>query len=246
MKNIKWQIILGVSLLLLTIILDCVHYTIFHDARDIFFYSLLDIAFIPMQVLIVTLIIHNLLSIREKKSKMAKLNMVIGAFFSDVGTKLAEKFFELDTNAETIKNQLAVEQNWTNEKFDAAVLNLQKHEYNMHIDRADLEELRTYLIGKRNLLMILMENPNLLEHDRFTDMLWAVFHLTEELIHRESLKNLPENDMQHLHGDMKRAYKTVIFEWIEYAKYLRVAYPYLFSLTMRTNPFNPNASIYVP
>jgi hypothetical protein len=245
MKKYRWQIILGLSLLFLAAVLHYIHYLIFRDVRDIFFYSLLDIAFIPMQVLIVTLIIHNLLSVREKKTKMAKLNMIIGAFFSDVGTKLAEKFFELDANAKKIKDQLAIEQDWTNDKFDAAVNNLQKHEYDMQIDRADLEELRTYLIGKRSFLMGLMENPNMLEHDRFTDMLWAVFHLTEELIQRESLKNLPENDMRHLHGDMKRAYKAIIAEWIEYAKYLRVAYPYLFNLTMRTNPFNPNASIYV-
>jgi len=30
-------------------------------------------------------------------------------------------------------------------------------------------------------LLGLLGNPNLLEHDSFTDLLWAVFHLMEEL-----------------------------------------------------------------
>jgi len=194
MKHIKWQIVLGLSLICLSAVLYYIHYLIFRDAHHIFIYLLGDIAFISIDVLLVTLIIHNLLSVREKKNKMAKLNMVIGAFFSDAGTKLAEKFFELDPDAERIQNQLVIEQDWTNERFALAVTHLHKHEYNMHIDRADLEELRTYLLGKRSSLMRLLENPNLLEHDRFTNMLWAVFHLTEELIHRQSLKDLPEND----------------------------------------------------
>jgi hypothetical protein len=205
-----------------------------------------DIAFIPVQVLFVTLIIENLLNYREKKTKMAKLNMVIGTFFSETGTKLAERFFQLDPAAEQIHSGLIIADDWTNEKFTSAVNILRKHKYDLRIDKADLLELRTYLLGNRKFLMRLLENPNLLEHDNFSDMLWAIFHLTEELIHRKELKNLPENDIKHLLGDMKRAYRAIIFEWIEYMKYLKTGYPYLFSLAMRTNPFNPDASVYVP
>ncbi len=245
MKKYGWQIILGIVLVVLTVILYLMHFLIFHDARHIFIYLLGDIAFIPVQVLLVTLIIENLLNYREKKSKMAKLNMVIGTFFSDTGTRLAKNFFQFDPDAEGIRGQLVIKDDWTNERFASAVNTLRKHKYDLQIDKADLLELRTYLLDKRKFLMRLLENPNLLEHDNFTDMLWAIFHLTEELIHREELKGLPESDIKHLLGDMKRAYQAVIFEWIEYMKYLKTEYPYLFSLAMRTNPFNPSASIYV-
>jgi hypothetical protein len=245
MKKYRWQIVFGIVLVVLTVILYLVHFLIFHDARHIFIYLLGDMAFIPIQVLLVTLIIENLLNVREKRSKMAKMNMVIGTFFSDTGTKLAENFFQLDPDAEGIRSQLVIKDNWTDEKFASAIKTLRKHEYNLQIDKANLAELRTYLLGKRKFLMRLLENPNLLEHDSFTDMLWAIFHLTEELIHRKELKGLPEGDIKHLLGDMKRAYRAVIFEWIEYMKYLKTEYPYLFSLAMRINPFNPDASIYV-
>ena len=106
----------------------------------------------------------------------------------------------------------------------------------------NLEDLQRFLIGKRNFLLGLLENPNLLEHESFTELLWAVFHLTDELAHRKNLKQIPDTDYEHLSGDMKRAYVLLIFEWLAYIKHLKSDYPYLFSLAIRTNPFDPNAS----
>ena len=85
----------------------------------------------------------------------------------------------------------------------------------------------------------------MLEHESFTNLLWAVFHLTEELIHRHNLRKLPETDYQHLSGDIKRVYHLLIAEWLDYMKHLKKGYPYLFSLAMRTNPFDADASIEV-
>ncbi|MFA6187378.1 MAG: hypothetical protein WC770_09265 [Phycisphaerae bacterium] len=245
MKIQKWQILFGVILIWISAMLYMLHYFIYRDVHQIFFYMLGNVAFLPIEVLLVTLIIHNLLNVREKKSKMAKLNMVVGTFFSDTGAELAGRFYKLDNESGKIQNQLVIKDDWTKENFLSAVRVLRKHEYNLWIDMADLEEWRNYLLGKRKFLMRLLENPNLLEHDNFTDMLWAIFHLTEELIQRKELAGLTQVDINHLAGDMKRAYKAVVFEWIEYMKHLKKSYPYLFSLAMRTNPFNPDASVYV-
>jgi hypothetical protein len=87
-----------------------------------------------------------------------------------------------------------------------------------------------------------LENPNLLEHESFTDLLWSVFHLTEELIYRANIRQLPETDYEHLASDIKRAYTLLVFEWLSYLKHLKDDYPYLFSLMVRTNPFDPDAS----
>ena len=91
----------------------------------------------------------------------------------------------------------------------------------------------------------LLENPNLLEHDEFTDLLWAVFHLIEELEVRRSLDRLPGSDMNHLSVDIKRAYSHLIREWIMYMRHLQQDYPYLYSLAARTNPMNPDARVEV-
>jgi hypothetical protein len=91
----------------------------------------------------------------------------------------------------------------------------------------------------------LLENPLLLEHESFTDLLWAVFHLTEELDSRDSLEGLPGIDMEHLAGDAARAYERLTGQWLSYMEHLKKAYPYLFSLALRLNPFDPEASVFV-
>jgi hypothetical protein len=42
--------------------------------------------------------------------------------------------------------------------------------------------------------------------------------------------------------DIKRAYSLLITEWLAYMEHLRQDYPFLFSLAMRTNPFDPSAT----
>jgi hypothetical protein len=62
---------------------------------------------------------------------------------------------------------------------------------------------------------------------------------------REQVKELPEKDYAHLAGDIKRAYTLLVQRWLNYVKYLKDNYPYLFSLVMRTNPFDQTASPFV-
>jgi hypothetical protein len=117
-------------------------------------------------------------------------------------------------------------------------------DYNDRIDsrKGDLLAIKVFLQGKREFLLALLENPNLLEHESFTELLWAVFHLTEELSFRENLGGLPDSDYNHLSVDIQRAYRLLIVEWLAYMRHLRDSYPYLFSLAARMNPFDPNAS----
>ena len=88
MKRFSWQIVLGLSLIVLSIVFYLIHYVIFRDPHHIFIYMIGDIAFVFVEVLLVTLIIHRLLDEREKRARLEKLNMVIGTFFSEVGTRL--------------------------------------------------------------------------------------------------------------------------------------------------------------
>ena len=246
MKRVfNWQVLLGLSLIALSALVYFIHYLIFRDAHHIFIYLIGDIAFVFLEVLLVTLILHQLLRYREKKAMLNKLNMVIGAFFSEVGGELLKIFINFDTKSSEITQDLII----TNESFEKDFLkickNVENHTYNIDSKRGDLENIKNFLKEKRQFLLNLLENPNLLEHESFTNLLWAVFHLTEELTLRKSLNELPETDYQHLEGDMKRAYHLLIIEWLNYMKHLKADYPYLFSLAVRTNPFDENASVEV-
>lgn len=242
-KNSQTQrILLGLLLILLSIFFYAIHFVIFRDVHHIFIYLIGDIAFVFIEVLMVTLIIHHILSEREKRSMLKKLNMVIGAFFSEVGMPLLKYFIKFDTNTQKISQHLIVDSDWSPEHFSKMQAVLQKHEYKINSQLGDLKNLQDFIVGKRAFLLRLLENPNLLEHEEFTELLWAVFHLAEELSHRTTVIDLPQTDYQHLNGDIERAHQLLVREWLSHMEHLKNDYPYLFSLAVRTNPFNPNAS----
>ena len=242
MKNFKWQIILGVSLIALSTIFYIIHYIIFRDAHHIFLYLIGDIAFVFIEVLLVTMIIHEVLAIREKRLLLEKMNMVIGSFFSEVGKDLLKIFASFDPQSERIQQSLIVTDRWTPAQFLAVSKSLKEYRHDIDISRSDVPGLKQFLVGKREFLLRLLENQNLLEHDSFTELLMAVFHLTEELESRADLLQLSEPDQKHLANDMRRAYSLLISEWLDYMKHLKENYPYLFSFAMRTNPFDPDAT----
>jgi hypothetical protein len=241
----NWQVLLGLSLIALSALIYFIHYLIFRDIHHIFLYLIGDIAFVFLEVLLVTLILHQLLGYREKKAMLNKLNMVIGMFFSEVGGELLKIFINFDTNSSEISHKLVITNKSSQKEFLKICKSIKNHTYNIDIKRGDLEDIRNFLNEKKHFLLNLLGNPNLLEHDSFTNLLWAVFHLTEELSLRKSLNGLPETDYQHLSGDMKRAYHLLIVEWLDYMMHLKTNYPYLFSLAVRTNPFDTNASVEV-
>ena len=245
MKLSRWQIFLGLFLIFLSLVLYSAHYLIFGDAHHIWIYFLSDLAFLPIQIFFVTLLINQLMVEREKRIKIRKLNMVIDTFFSEVGTELLKSFSRFDEAASRLQEKLRVESSWKKREFANTRVGLKSHSFLMKSASGNLDELKLFLISKRNFLLMLLENPNLLEHDAFTDLLRAVFHLTEELGFRPRFSDLPRSDLDHLAMDMNRAYRLLLLEWLEHMNHLQEDYPYLFSLAVRTNPFNPEASVIV-
>ncbi len=244
-RYFDWKIILGILLVILSAVVYYIHFLIFRDAHHIFVYLIGDIAFVFLEVLLVTMILHGLLVQREKQAILKKLNMVIGMFYSEVGTELLKKCSNFDPEAFKITQYLVVTNDWPDKKFNRVKKQLITHDANIDSKKSNIREIKDFLIEKRQFLLNLLGNSNLLEHDTFTDLLWAVFHLTEELTHRKNLNKLPKTDHEHLAGDIKRAYHQLILQWLDYMKHLKQDYPYLFSLAMRTNPFNANASVEV-
>ncbi|HUT86825.1 MAG TPA: hypothetical protein VMX15_01925 [Candidatus Heimdallarchaeota archaeon] len=242
MRRLSWQFGFGASLVAVSLVLYLLHYLIFGNPQHIFLWSLTSLAFLPISVLFVTLLINRLMRDREKRLRMEKLNMVIGAFFSEVGIHLLVSFSNWDPNLEDIRRQLVVGSEWSDEDFDLCAKRLRRYSYQVDAKKAHLESLGTFLRSKRDFLLRLLENPNLLEHEAFTALLRAVFHLTEELDYRGEFGQLPEPDKEHLAGDMRRAYVMLVQRWLDYMEYMKKNYPFLFSLAVRTNPFDAEAS----
>ncbi|HVP91426.1 MAG TPA: hypothetical protein VMS75_09430 [Terriglobales bacterium] len=219
------------------------NYFIFRNPREMFFLMANDFAFLFVNVLLVIVLIERLTASREKRVILRKLNMVIGTFYSEVGLELLRCFAGYIENGEVLRNELQIQPAWTHQDFRRALTAARSAPYDLNIEPSSLAELRAFFLKKRDFLVMLLENPNLLEHDRFTDLLWAVFHLAEELeFRRGSLDALPEADYRHLMGDARRACSQLTAEWVAYAEHPQGSYPFLFSLAARINPFSPDPS----
>ncbi len=246
MHSKKQLFIFVVSLIAASLIIYTIHYIFFRDLTHILIYGLGELAFLPIEVLLVTLVIDRLLEASEKRAMLNKLNMVIGAFFSEVGTEFMRQVFVFDKNFDKIRGSFIITQDWTDKMFDATRQSLSSYEYRIKVEGDDLISLKEFLVGKREFLLRLLENPNLLEHEDFSEVLWAVFHLTEELDARHDVTSLSQADYEHIAIDTKRAYVALLGEWLDYMKHLKAAYPYLFAMAIRTNPFDPNAKAEIP
>jgi len=242
LKRHSFILTLAAIFLLLSGLIYLVHYLIFRDVHHIFLYLVGDLAFLPLEVLLVVVIIERILTRRETQAKLQKLNMVVGAFFSELGNYLLQNLLEHFNNKEEIASHLNITATWTKKDFQKAA----DFAYNLPIvvnsHSLDLNQLNEFLSRRREFLLTLLENPSLLEHDRFTDLLWALTHLDEELEARPSLTGLPDKDLDHIAGDIRRMYDHLASEWLDYVEHLKSKYPYLFSLVLRTHPFQPNPS----
>jgi hypothetical protein len=244
-EDTRWKLIAGLLLVTLTLAMLTAHYLIFQDEHHLFIFFAGDLAFIPIEVLVVTLIIDQMLESREKQRRMEKLNMVIGTFFSRIGTPLLEKLIQSDPASDTLREHLAIGMDWQNEMFRDIRQRLSAHPCHSVIDRVDLEAMKSFLESQEDFLLRLVENPMVFEHETFTDLIFAVNHLAEELKAREDLSHLPSSDRAHLTTDIERVYAQIVPEWLKYMEYLKIHYPYLFSLAIRKNPFDRSASVIV-
>jgi hypothetical protein len=241
-KRFPFVIYLAIAFVALSAIAYFIDYLIFRDIHHIFIYLVGDLAFLPLEVLFVVVIIERLLARRETQAKLEKLNMVVGAFFSELGNRLLQDLLKHFDNRLEISKHLNITESWTKKDFQKAV----DFAYHLRVEvdcrNIDLGELKAFLAQKREFLLTLLENPSLLEHDRFTDLLWAVTHLDEELEARPSLVGLPDKDLEHIAGDIQRLYDHLASEWLDYVQHLKSRYPFLFSLVLRTHPFQEHQS----
>lgn len=224
-----------------SLVLYGIDYLIFGRAGEIGFGLLGNLAFLPIYVLFVTLMIEKILRKRELESLHQKLNMVVGVFFSEVGTPLLKACRDFVQESGEMATLLSVSPQWKPADYQRCQDHLARHQIHVDSRLGDLAQLQRFLVERRQFMLGLLENPNLLEHDEFTDLLWAVFHLLEELQARGSFEGLPAADLDHLSGDIKRAYSHLLRVWVSYMQHLQKDYPYLFSLAVRMNPLNPTS-----
>lgn len=181
----------------------------------------------------------------QMKLHRHRQNMLIGVFFTEAGNQLLRIFSHFDPHVETVRQDFMVQPEWTGEEFQHLKRHLSGYHYNVDKELLELGPLREYLREKGDMLVRQLENQDLIENEAFSELLWAVVHLRDELVARTRLDDLPESDLDHIVVDIHRAYSLLTRQWLDYMLYLKNRYPFLFSLALRTNPFVEHPSAIV-
>lgn len=240
MKN-KSIIKTGLLLVGLSVLLHYVHFRIFNDMHHIMIFLLADIAFIPLEVFFVTVVLDRMLEKRERMNLIEKLNMLVGLFYSQLGLNVFKQFVESDENLKKLTSNCKIKATSGEEEFKKVHKFLSNHEHNINIEKIDLIKLKDELNASKDLMVSLIANPSLLEHESFSELLMGIFHLQEELamrdIHSDQSK-MCKHDLEHLEVDCIRAYKLISLEWLKYIQHLKSNYPYLFVTALVKNPYD--------
>lgn len=239
-KNLRDNILISGVMITIAFSIYVLQILLFKDPHESMFLLFQDLAFLPISVILISYILEKYLKNKEKEENFKKLQIVVSAFYSEVGTSLIRKLSYFDNNLALFKEKIDLMHELESKEKKIVLNQIMSFDYDMDIEKSDLEDLKAFLISKKTYITRMFENPNMLEHSRFLDMLWSVFHLLDELENRDYLKSLPNNDKQHLINDFKRAYPLLIFEWTEYMSHLKKEYPYLHSLAIRKSPFENN------
>ncbi|MFA0816614.1 MAG: hypothetical protein ACC608_12610 [Anaerofustis sp.] len=244
-KKFGWNQRIMLVLIVLSVLFAVIQLVLFHDTKESVFLFLQDLIFLPINILLVTFILDRIIQTREKQEKLDHMNIVIGAFFGEIGNDFLRLISQNIAEIDQIRQLVDMNADWSDRQFDRAAATVTSLSFTVVASNEYLQSLKQRLPADRMQLTRLFENPNLLEHDSFTDTLWSVYHLIDELESRADICTLPETDVRHISGDIVRAYSHLLYEWIYYMKHLKNKYPYLWSLAVRNNPFSEDPQIIV-
>lgn len=232
----KGNVVLFLILISSSVAIYFVQNMIFDNPKQMLFYLLQDLAFLPIEVALVTFVIERLIKTADQQKNAKKINVIISTYFTEAGSTIMAAMSDLNRNNTAISK--IIEENELKKMSPKQAQKLIKAlKYDIYADPAKLEGLASVLADKKIFLINLLENNSLFEHDSFTDMLWAVFHVADELQSRGDLKALPNDIVDHLSNDLLRAYSAMVQEWIGYIFYLHAEYPFLYQSAKNKNNF---------
>ena len=246
----KWKIKFSILMIILIIVIYGSNYLVLGDGEHIISYVWTHLGFIPVDILVVAFILDEIIERKEKEDMLEKLDMLMSTFFSEIGNELISQLSSANkykTNTENLKSI----KNWDDKDYENKLKELKDTDVEFQADISPenreefLRNLNELLTSKREFIINLINNPNLLEKEEFTGLINAILHLDEELEHRKDLSLVTDADFAHLNGDMHRVYNKLIHEWVYYLRYLNKHYPYMIALIIRTNPFDEDAEVYV-
>lgn len=244
MKN-RTNIIIAVTLLACSLAIYGLKTVLVGDAPGTAKFLFNAMGVLPLNLLLMTFIFNKLLTVHNKRDKKLKRDMLVGVFFSECGNTLLRMMAKQDSSRGELNEFTKSPELWEGEGLRSINEVFSLYQPELNAGREDLHEILGTLNKYHNYLLSLIDHPALVGHGKFSDLVWSLFHLEDELNHRNDFNSLPDSDIEHLVGDIARVYNHILSQWVDYIVYLKENYPYLYSLAIRTSPFKAKMNVVI-
>ena len=181
------------------------------------------LAFIPVDVILVSFVIEEFLNKRDKEAALKKFTMVFGVWLRRTGFDIFHALNNLLIDKEQNKIIFS-EQNLSLK----SIKRLKSLKFDMKCERKGILALKEILEEKSERLFNIATNPVFSELNHPSELIMILLHLHDEFLSRPSVKEMEKADLQHISDDIEKAYKAFLLSWVDYMDYLNENYPVLF------------------
>ena len=222
------KVAIATLLLALSALLYSLAFWFLGDWQEIKHHFLLKLAFLPIHALVLTIIIEEILALREKMGQRKKLNLFLGTFFRQMGTSFYVAMVQLVENREALEQVIIVDPAWRGADFRRARQQLGSLRLDMRSDPECLRKVWAVLLEKEDAILTMTRNPNLWDYEHLYRCLLALFHIIEEAHLRGEVDHLSPAALRHLSGEVGRSLALLLRLWLEYMEFLKSEHPLLF------------------
>lgn len=147
MKRLRFEHILIIVLVFIAGLFYALQEIIFHNPAESSYLFFQDLAFLPINIVLVTFVLERVLRSREKRERLEQINILISAFFTETGAAVLETLRPCMDGPEPEKLHMSAR--WTDKMFIDAAKDARAGSYHAHPDAETIAQLKELLPQKR-------------------------------------------------------------------------------------------------
>lgn len=240
MKPVKAKLTVKQLILLLlcvSALLYAIHYLIFRDLHHLAIFGLHELAFVPLEVILVTLGLDQLVEKTHREEARSKVSIIETLYFNESGGTMLRYLTSFDPDAARLRELLQVTEDWHSSDFRQAIRQLKSYPFLLDLDRIDFFGLHYHLSQRHEYYRSMLENPALTQSEAFTEMIMKIYLLWEELDGRTNLYQLPEKDRSYLAELLHEIYRELTEYWLDNVYNHSIHNRFRLHRAIESNPF---------
>ncbi len=240
MKPVKAKLTVKQLILLLlcaSALLYAIHYLIFRDLHHLAIFGLHELAFVPLEVILVTLGLDQLVEKTHREEARSKVSIIETLYFNESGGTMLRYLTSFDPDAARLRELLQVTQDWRSSDFRQAIRQLKSYPFLLDLERIDFFGLHYHLSQRHEYYRSMLENPALTQSEAFTEMIMKIYLLWEELDGRTNLYQLPEKDRNYLAELLHEIYRELTEYWLDNVYNHSIHNRFRLHRAIESNPF---------